>query len=471
MIRKTFLRRKFLFSAFISLGITMFGSGFNAQATVANDPMRNLTKGQYVKNMLVGWNLGNSFDGSGTETGWGNPVTTQAMIDAVHAQGIKTLRIPVTWQSHFGAAPTYTITPAFIQRLAEVVNYGLNDSMYVFINTHHDGWYNLGATGAQVTTITAEVAALWGQIATYFKSYSDYLSFEIFNEPNTGAANQYGGGDVTSRTNLATYQTAAIAAIRATGGNNATRMIIVQGIAASPIQASLATIPIPDNYTMVSVHTYDPTGFSLSGNPTTWGSTSDSQSVVKDLNNLQTWLSTKGKVIVLGEWGNTAADQLASRVKHAYYYAQQVVSHGGVPVWWDNNSFAGADGFGLLTRKAVPPTWGFPTVAQALVDGAKSGLFPTNLLTDVGPSSEAKIPVNNGLSVKAGIVNYMVSKASSVSLRIYNMQGKIVSNLVQSNQSSGNYEVKLPTKGISSGNYLIELKAGNNFVTKRINIL
>ncbi|MGB7567710.1 MAG: cellulase family glycosylhydrolase [Chitinivibrionales bacterium] len=451
--------------------IVLLGGYSLITATVANDPMRNLSRGQYVKNMFLGWNLGNTFDGSGTETGWGNPVTTQAMIDTVHAKGIKTLRIPVTWSSHFGAAPTYTITPAFIQRLAEVVNYALNDSMYVFINTHHDGWYNLGATGTTATTIATEVATLWSQIATYFKSYSDYLSFEIFNEPNAGAANQYGGGDSTSRTNLANYQTAAVNAIRATGGNNATRMIILQGISASPIQASLATIPMVDNNCIVSVHTYDPTGFSLSGSPTTWGSTSDSQEVVRNLNNLQTWLATKGQVIVLGEWGNTAADQLASREKHAYYYAQQVVSHGGVPIWWDNNSFSGADGFGLLTRKAVPPTWGVPTVVQAMADGAKSGVFPANLLTEVEPPIQNKISFNSGLMVKAGIVNYTLPKTSSVSLCIYNVQGKIVSTLVKTNQSAGNYEVKLPTKGITSGNYVLELKAGNNLVTKRINIL
>jgi 5-hydroxyisourate hydrolase-like protein (transthyretin family) len=79
--------------------------------------------------------------------------------------------------------------------------------------------------------------------------------------------------------------------------------------------------------------------------------------------------------------------------------------------------------------------------------------------------------MNNGLLVKAGVVNYTLPKASSVSLRLFDTQGKIVSNLVQSNQSAGNYEMKLPAKGISSGNYILEFKAGNNFVTKRINVL
>jgi endoglucanase len=466
MTKNTFSTRKALSSAIILLGMTMLGSSFNAQASVANDPMRNLTRGQYVKNMYLGWNLGNTMDAN-TETGWGQPVTTQAMIDAVHKQGFKTMREPVTWNGHFGGAPTYTIDATWMARVVAIANYALNDSMYVMINTHHDGWYNLSSTSP---TVQAEVVAIWTQIANAFKAYGDYVSFEIFNEPNAGATNQYNGGSDVNRAALAAYQTAAITAIRATGGNNATRMCIVQGISASPIQASTLTIPIPDNNTMVSTHTYDPVGFSLSGSGT-WGSTADSQSVKKNLDNLMSWLATKGKVVVLGEWGNTAADQLPSRIKHAYYYAQQVINHGGVPIWWDNNSFSGADGFGLLTRKANPPTWGFPTVAQALTDGAASGVFPTNLLTDVESPNEAKISVNNGLTVKAGIVNYMVSKASSVSLRIYNMQGKIISNLVQSNQSAGNYEVKLPSKGISQGNYILELKAGNNFVTKRINIL
>ena len=137
-----------------------------------------------------------------------------------------------------------------------------------------------------------------------------------------------------------------------------------------------------------------------------------------------------------------------------------------LPVWWDDGGFAG-NGFGLLNRRANPPTWTYPTVAQALIDGATSGSFPS----EIEPQIENRISMNNGLLVKAGVVNYTLPKASSVSLRLFDTQGKIVSNLVQSNQSAGNYEMKLPAKGISSGNYILEFKAGNNFVTKRINIL
>jgi endoglucanase len=373
----------------------------------------------------------------------------------------------VTWNSHFGGAPTYTIDASFLARVVTIANYALNDGMYVMVNTHHDGWYNLSSTSA---TVQAEVVAIWTQIANAFKTYGDYMIFEIFNEPNAGATNQYGGGSPANRTALAAYQTAAVAAIRATGGNNATRMIVVQGISASPIAASVATIPIPDTNCIVSIHTYDPVGFSMSASPKTWGSASDSSSIRNNLTSEQGMVATKGAVAIVGEWGSVSNCDLASRVKHAYYYAQQCRNHAMLPVWWDDGGFAG-NGFGLLNRRANPPSWTYPTVAQALIDGAKSATFPNVKGVNVEPSNENKISFNGGLLVKAGTAKYTLPQASSVSLRIYNMQGKIVSNLVQSNQVAGSYEVKLPAKGVSNGNYILELKAGNNFVTKRINIL
>ena len=460
MIKCTFSGSKGLHSVFILLAIAMLGSSFNAQGSVANDPMRGLSRAQYVNNEYLGWNLGNTFDGSGTETGWGNPVTTQEMIDVVHKQGFKMMRQPVTWSSHFGGAPTYTIDAAFLARVVAVANYALNDSMYVMVNTHHDGGglYTLSSTDP---TSQAKVVAVWTQIANAFKNYSDYVSFEIFNEPQAGSTNMYGGGDATSRAALAAYQTAAVAAIRATGGNNATRMIVLQGISASPIAVSVGTIPIPDTNCLVSMHTYDPVGFSMNGSPTTWGSASDTAAVMRNLATEQGYVATKGGVVVLGEWGSVSRDDLASRVHHAQFYARECRNHAMVAVWWDDGA-----GFHILNRKSSPVSWAYPTIAQALADGAQAGVFP--LKVDVKPSNENKISLNSGLIVKAGIINYALPKASSVSLCLYNMQGKIVSNLVQSNQPAGKYEVKLPAKGISFGNYVLELKAGDNFITKRL---
>jgi endoglucanase len=444
-------------SVFIVLAIAFLGSSL--YASVANDPMRGLTGKQFIKDMFLGWNLGNTMDCGGAETAWGNPVTTQAMIDVVHQGGFKTMREPVTWDSHFGAAPTYTIDATWMARVAAIANYALNDSMYVIINTHHDGWYDLAATGADSISVQAEVVAIWTQIATEFKDYSDYVIFEIFNEPNADASNQYGGGSAANRADLAAYQIAAVNAIRATGGNNATRKILLQGISASPIQASMATIPIVDSNILISIHTYDPVGFSMNCSPTTWGSASDSENIVSDLTNELSW--TKTGCDIVGEWGSSSCDELASRVTHAYCYAQQTRDHEMCPVWWDDGA-----GFHILDRTSNPPSWAYPTIAAALLAGATSANFVASTINE--PTKERTVSYD--LQERAGIVNYSLPATSFVSLRLYTMQGRVVSTLVKSVQSAGKYAVKLPAKSISLGNYILELKAGNNFVTKRLTI-
>ena len=444
--------------------ISMLCAYHLCNASAANGPMRGWTPKQYVSDMVVGWNLGNTMDATGGETGWGNPVTTQAMIDAVHKMGFKFMRLPVTWKGHFGGAPNYTIDPTWLSRVVTIANYALNDSMYVMVNIHHDGtdggWFPLNATGSQVNTISAEVAAIWTQIANAFKNYGDYVVFEIFNEPQNGAPNMYGGGDAASRANLAAYQTAAVNAIRATGGNNAVRMIVLQGISASPIAVSVGTIPMVDDNIIVSIHTYDPVEYSMNCNPNTWGSTSDSASIRKNLTDIKGWVETKHGTAIIGEWGTQNCDNLDSRVKHAYYYAQQCRVHGTLPVWWDDGA-----GFHLLNRKTNPPSWDYQTIAQAIVNGAKSGIFPAGAIV---PSGNIKNFVNGGLLIKAGIVYYHLPTASPVSLRLLTLQGKVRSNLVRSYQPAGNYKVNLPRKSMPFGNCIIELQTGPITISKNI---
>jgi endoglucanase len=449
-------------------------SAYAQTGSVASGPMRGWTRAQYVNDMYLGWNLGNTMDASGGETGWGNPVTTQAMVDAVHKMGFKFLRLPVTWKGHFGSnAPytdgnaPYTIDPTWLARVVTIANYALNDSMYVMINTHHDGttggWYNLAATGATVTSTASEVAAIWTQIANAFKTYGDYVVFEVFNEPQNGAANQYGGGDSLSRANLATYQIAAVNAIRATGGNNAVRLVVLQGISASPIAVSVATIPMVDKNCLVSIHTYDPNNFSMNCNPSTWGATADTVAVMKNLAAEQSMMLTKGLVAIIGEWGTESCDDLASRVHHAQFYARECRNHGMLPVWWDN----GAE-FMLLNRKTDPPSCQFPTIVQALVNGARAGVFPPDLLAEVKPSPGNVLSGQNIVQLKARTFTYTLSGTSSITLSLYTIQGKFMVTLVKTKQPAGTYDVALPAKGTSSGHYILELRAGEKIFTKGV---
>lgn len=441
-----------------------FCDGRAHAAGVAHGPMRGWTPKQYVQDMLVGWNLGNTLDATPGETSWGNPMTTQAMIDAVRKMGFKTMRLPVTWKGHFGGAPGYTLDAAWLSRVVTTANYALNDSMYVMVNIHHDGttggWFPLNATGANVDAVSAQVAAIWTQIANAFKDYGDYVLFEIFNEPQEGAPDMYNGGDAASRANLAAYQKAAVQAIRATGGNNATRMIVLQGISASPLAVSVATIPMVDENTIVSLHTYDPVPYSMECKPNTWGSASDSTSIINNLKSQQAMVASKHGTAIVGEWGTMDCNNLESRIKHAGFYARQVRNVGMVPVWWDNGGE-----FRLLNRKTNPPSWDYPAVAQAIIDGARSGNFPIGINPRSGKGGFSR---DDRLQAKAGVIRYALPEASRVSLRLLTIQGKAVATLVDSHLPAGNHEARLPRDGIAPGHYLLEMRAGREVFVRSL---
>ncbi len=107
----------------------------------------NKTATQVVSDMTAGWNLGNSLDAYGqkanfpyttsNETTWGNPKTTKALIDAVVAAGFNTVRIPVSW-GQYTTGSDYQIPAFFMKRVHEVVDYCIENNMYVILNTHHD---------------------------------------------------------------------------------------------------------------------------------------------------------------------------------------------------------------------------------------------------------------------------------------------------------------------------------------------
>jgi endoglucanase len=327
---------------------------------------------ELVARMGAGWNLGNTFDAAPNETSWGNPETTQGMILAVKDAGFKTIRVPVTWTDHIGTAPDFTIDRAWMDKVERVVKWILDAGMYAIVNTHHDAdeqWILL--TTAAQPQVNVKVAAVWQQIATRFASYDDHLIFETFNEPH-GPVNPYDGGSPEQQSVLNTYIATALAAIRATGGNNATRAVMIQPHGASPVAAGINALDVPnDPNLLISIHTYYPTGFSFGPTPTTWGTTdAEYTEMGASLDQIAAWLP--GRAIVIGEWGSVSGAQLDSRVRHAKAYAHDVVRRGMCPVWWDN----GGTDFGILNRQANPPAWSYATVMSALIEGAKAGAMP-----------------------------------------------------------------------------------------------
>lgn len=329
--------------------------------------------------MGVGWNLGNSLEamGPGNETAWGNPVVTQQLINSVKAAGFDTIRIPVAWSS-FSNQASYTIDPAWLNRVEEVVNYALNADMYVIMNEHWDGgWLNHPFYNQQ-TALNNRLSVMWTQIANHFQSYDNRLLFagtnEVMNEGDYGTPTQE-YVDVQN-----SFNQTFVNAVRATGGNNATRYLVVQGFNTNiGHTVNFAEIPSDSasNRLFMEVHYYDPYNFTLNATSsvTEWPSTAESWAneswVDSQMQLMKTNFIDQGVAVILGEYGVVSRQSVsgfeASRIRWNQYITQSAVDHGIVPVYWDNG-FTGNEGMGLFDRNTGNEV--YPDIINALVGAA-----------------------------------------------------------------------------------------------------
>ncbi|MET0416925.1 MAG: glycoside hydrolase family 5 protein, partial [Actinoplanes sp.] len=175
----------------VAAALTFSGSVYGVTQAASADVVAQLSGPQLVADMGAGWNLGNTLEASNngipSETAWGNPVVTQALIDRVRASGFKTIRIPVAYLGHIGAGPNYTVNAAWLTRIQEIVDYAHGRGLYVLINMHGDGYKSVAGSwlicdAADQTTIKDKYQKVWQQVATKFQSYNDRLIFESMNE-------------------------------------------------------------------------------------------------------------------------------------------------------------------------------------------------------------------------------------------------------------------------------------------------
>ena len=333
--------------------------------------MRGLTGKEIVADMKIGWNLGNTLESLGGETAWGNPKTRKKMIDEIKKAGFNTIRVPVTWDDYLGDAPDYTIDSAYLDRVEEVVNYGLANDMYVILNIHHNyGWLeaNIESEAAAKEIFTK----IWGQVADQFKDYGDQLIFETMNEPRdgddwTGHSEAY---DIINTYNAVCYDT-----IRQSGGNNTQRLIMMPTYAATSSEAAIAAFKLPnsnDPYVAVSIHAYSPYNFAMDTSATsesTWGTDQDKRALDNLFDSLKTTFIDKGIPVVIGEFGSTNKDNLEYRVAHASYYIQAAKEHGIPCLWWDNGATTLTEGYGLFNRRTLE--WVFPEIMEALISACE----------------------------------------------------------------------------------------------------
>ncbi|GAA1770260.1 cellulase family glycosylhydrolase [Luedemannella helvata] len=261
-----------------------------------------------VAAMQPGWNVGNTLDAIPDETSWGNPAITKEMFDAVRAQGFNSVRIPVTWSNHQGPAPSYTIDPAYLGRVRQVVDWALADGLYVLLNVHHDSWQWMSSMPTDHDNVLARFKATWAQIAAALKDEPAKLTFESVNEPQFANVTDEQAAPLLDELNKAFYTT-----VRTSGGNNATRLLVLPALGSSPDQARMDALTgtlsaLNDRNLIATVHYYGFWPFSVNiAGKTTFDADTKNDMVVAFDRMYNTFVS-KEIPVILGEYGLLSYD-------------------------------------------------------------------------------------------------------------------------------------------------------------------
>jgi len=338
----------------------------------------NITAPDLIAMMGAGWNLGNTMDatrdGRGTpsqfETAWGNPITTNDMIKLLADTGFSTLRIPVTWDKHIGAGPEYQIEAEWMNRVQEIVDYGIDNGLIVIINLHHEDW--IFPSYERYDEIETKLVAVWAQIAGRFGGYSEKLIFETMNEPRMrGTGQEWTGGTSEARDVINRWNDTIVKTIRVSEGHNPLRFIMVPTIAASAEEIPLKDFVLPDDkYVIASIHAYTPYNFALNTNaPNDNVFTSSTARDIDTLfKRLEHYLLSNGIYVVIGECGSVEKNNLESRADWAAYYSGKGAEYGIPCIWWDNGAQItpkGNEGFGIMDRRRL--TWWYPSIVEAFL--------------------------------------------------------------------------------------------------------
>ena len=380
----------------------------------------NETAHQFVARMGTGWNLGNTFDATAAsnqfnataaqipsiETRWiggSTNVTTKSLIQAIAEQGFDTIRIPVTWHKVANPNGNWEINAHWMARIKQVVDWALEENMFVILNTHHENTVmdmGSGNAGSSSHAGNIFIRNIWRQVAQAFEGYDERLIFAGLNEPrHEGGTGEWNGGTETVRANVNHLNQLFVDTVRAsTCVRNQDRFLMVPTVAAGSNATSLSAFRVPldlarhrktmpgnvtnvgmnntaisSNKIIFSVHTYSPFNWAHDGL-----ATYSMASITTDLNRVRDRANQLGLPVILGEWGSVEAaiqtrnpfalqnaagqnTRDTQRVTHASDYIRESRSRGMVSVWWDNaknwdrvtaTSSVADQTFGIITRRA-----------------------------------------------------------------------------------------------------------------------
>lgn len=373
---------KILSSLFL-LGLLVLCSKREGTIIIAKEPDAN----DIVQEMQIGWNLGKSLDcydmepiGYGNanyyEQLWHNPKTTKDIIHAVKKSGFGAVRIPVTYINHVDE--NGVIDPEWLARVAEVVDYVIDEGMYAIINVHHDTGKRsdapIQADIAGYTTYSARAINLWQQIAEYFKYYDYHLLFEGYNETVDMSAKNPWYGNNSSWVTMNALNQLFVNTVRASGGNNINRFLIVNTYGAQATYDPLCYFEMPqdiiENHLIVGVHSY-------------YSSQSGVASVMKCLD---ATILKKGYPCILGEWAiNCMGKDCQTQAANMLVECEK---RGITCFWWDDGG-----AFKLLDRKKCQ--WYNPELVSAMI------YLTTGKIIDENEAVKKEVIVDNSYRYKA----------------------------------------------------------------------
>lgn len=358
-----------------------------------------------VAAMQPSWDLGNTLDAIPDETSWGNPLVTKALFDAVKAEGFRSVRVPVTWDSHQSATAPYTIDPTWMARVKQVVDWALSDGLYVEINLHHDSWEWISAMTTDHDNVLARFDATWTQIATAFKDEPRKLLFESVNEPQF--ANATAAQDTQFMDEL---NTAFFTIVRHSGGKNGARLLVLPTLGCTPDQnlmddLSAEIASLHDANLIATVHYYGFWPFSVNIAGFTTFNAQTQQDMTDAFGRMYNTFVAKGIPVYLGEYGllsspdytnpNSIVEQ-GEMLKYFEMLGDEARINHVTTALWDAGSF--------INRNTL--RWRYPALIDQIKSSwtTRSGTAASDQLfvPKSGPISARTISLNlNGLEFRA----------------------------------------------------------------------
>ena len=358
------------------------------------------TAAECVKNMGVGWNLGNTLEANSGdvnnmwieastqrrptdyENAWGQTDATRALIHMFKEAGFGAIRVPVTWYPHMGTVTVvgnywdkaswsgYNVDRVWMTRVKEVVDYVIDEGMYCILNVHHDtgtattAW--LRADAQVYAAVKDRYVALWTQIASEFESYGEKLVFESFNEM-LDVKNTWTYASAEADAVINTINADFVATVRATGGNNVSRNLILNTYAASPDRRALEDFELPQDvvqgHLMAQVHSYAPYHFAFkTDTPKYVFDDACDREVRSIIDGVGQYLVGRGIPCILGEYGTDTGDQPreeAELAKQAACYISQAAKYNIPCFYWMALSDGKAD--------RAAPRWTKPDLKDAIL--------------------------------------------------------------------------------------------------------